>query len=334
MKQYGLSELALCFFKSYLENRSQGCFVNGHLSHERPIKCGVPQGSVLGPLLILIFINDLPNCFNSGTAAMYADDTTVTGDDTASLEMQINKELECLNKWLVVNKLSLNVSKTEFMLVTTRQKRAFINDALSININEKPIRQVKTAKMLGLHIEETLSWTKQVEFIYKKVSPLLGLLKRVRNYVDLNTLVNIYKSLIQPHLEYGCVVWDGLDKGLAVKLQRLQNRAARIITRSSWEVPSKDILSNLGWETLKSWRYNLKNKFMAKVMSGRAPKYIEDLFRTKEQITSLVLRDSSNKLAVPFPKTDCFKQSISYSGATLWNSLPRPERNAATFFTK
>ena len=170
MKQYCLSELALCFFKSYLENRSQGCFVNGHLSHERPIKCGVPQGSVLGPLLFLIFINDLPNCFNLGTAAMYTDDTTVTFsvDDTASPELQINKELECLNKWLVVNKLSLNVSKTEFMLVTTRQKRAFINDALSININEKPIRQVKTAKMLGLHIEETLSWTKQVEFIYKK----------------------------------------------------------------------------------------------------------------------------------------------------------------------
>ena len=70
---------------------------------------------------------------------------------------------------------------------------------------------------------------------------------------------------------------------------------------------SKDILSNLGWETLKSRRYNLKKNFMAKVMSGRAPKYIEDLFRTKEQITSLVLRDSSNKLVVPFPKTDCFK---------------------------
>ena len=105
---------------------------------------------------------------------------------------------------------------------------------------------------------------------------MLGLLKRVRNYVDLDTLANIYKGLIQPHLEYGCVVWDGLDKGLAITLQRLQNRATRIIARSSWEVRSKDILSNLGWETLKSSRYNLKKKFMAKVMNGRSPKYIED----------------------------------------------------------
>ena len=144
-------------------------------------------------------------------------------------------------------------------------------------------------------------------------------------------LVIIYKALIQPHLEYGCIVWDGLDKGLILKLQRLQNCAARIITRSSWEVRSKDILANLEWETLENRRYKLKKKFMFKVMNGQAPEYIKDLFRPKEQITSLVLRDDGNKLAVPFPKTDCLKHSISYNGAILWNSLPRSQRNA-TFF--
>ena len=118
---------------------------NGKLKIQQPSSLTFPFKLLKVPII------------NSGTAAMYADDTTVTfsADDTASLELQINKELECLNKWLVVNKLSLNVNKTEFMLFTTRQKRAFINDALSININGKPIRQVKTAKTLGLHIEET-----------------------------------------------------------------------------------------------------------------------------------------------------------------------------------
>ena len=264
---------------------------------------------------------------------MYVDDTTVTfsAENTASLEFQINKELESFENWLIANKLSLNISKTEFMLVTTRQKRAFIDDKLSIYINSKPISQVKSAKTLGLHIEETLSWSKHLEHIYKKVGPLLALLKRIRNYVDQDTLVSTYKALIQPHLEYGCIVWDGLDKGLILKLQRLQIRAARIITRSSWEVRSKDILANLEWETLENRRYNLKKKFMFKVMNGRAPEYIKDLFRPKEQITSLVLRDNGNKLAVPFPKTDCLKHSISYSGAILWNSLPRSQRNT-TFF--
>ena len=113
LRRYGLNDLAIRFFRSYLENRSQSCLVNGHLSHKLPIKCGVPQGSILGPLLFLIFINDLPNCFNSGTVAMYADDTTVTfsAENTASLEFQINKELGSLENWLIANKLSLNISK-------------------------------------------------------------------------------------------------------------------------------------------------------------------------------------------------------------------------------
>lgn len=93
-----------------------------------------------------------------------------------------------LDNWLIANKLSLTVSKTDFMLVTARQKPAFIDDVPSININNKAIRQVKSAKTLGLYIEETLFWSKHVEHIYKRVSPLLGLLKRIRNYVDQNTL--------------------------------------------------------------------------------------------------------------------------------------------------
>ena len=114
-----------------------------------------------------------------------------------------------------------------------------------------------------------------VETHARSFGPLSGLLNRIRNYVDQDTLVSIYKALIQPHLEYGCIVWDGLDKGLVLKLQRLQNRAARIITRSSWEVRSKYILANLEWETLENRRHNLKKKFMSKVMNGRAPEYIE-----------------------------------------------------------
>ena len=333
MERYGLNELALKLFSSYLENRSQCCFVNGQLSHTLPINCGIPQGSILGPLLFLLFINDLPNCFSSGLASMYADDTTVSfnADNTTTLEFLINKDLESLDKWLVANKLSLNVSKTEFMLLTTRQKRQFIDEALSISINNEPIKRVRSSKTLGLHIEETLSWSKHVEHIFKKVSPLLGLLKRIRDYADQDTLVTIYKALIQPHLDYGCVVWDGLDKCLVIKLQRLQNRAARIITRSSWEIRSKDILTSLNWETLEKRRLKLKKKFMFKKLNGKAPKYMEDLFMRKEQRASVVLRNDENKLAVPFPRTDCLKKSISYSGAILWNSLPRSERNAIFF---
>ena len=120
------SDIHINLFSSYLQNRRQRCLVNCHLSYENAIKCGVPQGSILGPLLFLIFINDLPNCLNLAIPSMYADDTslTVSASDTASLETQINQELKCVNEWLLANKLTLNVTKTEFMLITTQATQA------------------------------------------------------------------------------------------------------------------------------------------------------------------------------------------------------------------
>ena len=140
--------------------------------------------------------------------------------------------------------------------------------------------------------------------------PALGLLKRVRNFIGQDTLVSIHNALILPHLEYVFVVWGGLDKGLAIKLQRLQNQAARITTRSSREVRPCDILPKLGWLPLDKRRYNQKKKLMNKIMTGKAPTYFEDLFRPKETVNQIELRDSINKLAVPLPKTDYCKQSI------------------------
>ena len=183
-------------------------------------------------------------------------------------------------------------------------------------------------------MQQHLSWGKHIEDIHKKVGSALGMLRRVRDFLDHDTLVTMYESLILPHLDYGCVVWDGLDKGLSTRVQKLQNRAARIITRSSYDVRSTDILATLGWETLEKRRSNMKKKLMTKIMNGKAPKYLEDLFRPSQSNTALVLRDSENKLAVPQPKTDCFKQSFSYSGALLWNNVTATERKVARFFSR
>ena len=127
------------------------------------------------------------------------------------------------------NKLTLNITKTEFMLITTRQKLSFIESNISINIEGRPTSQVNSAKTLGLYVQKNLSWSKNIDQIYKKASAL-GLLRPVRDLVDTEALItNIYKALVLPHLDYACVVWDGLDKGLSTKLQKIQNRAARIL---------------------------------------------------------------------------------------------------------
>ena len=164
---------ALKWFKSYLKNRLQRCNVNNHLSSATPLNCGVPQGSIIGPLLFLIYINDLPNCLSLGFPRMYADDTNVTfaASDMLGLETQINTELKSINLWLRANKLSLNVAKTEFMVISSRQKLQSLDDK-TININEEGVQINRTdhSKALGLNIDENLSWKEHIHEISKKKS--------------------------------------------------------------------------------------------------------------------------------------------------------------------
>ena len=157
----------------------QRCNVNNHLSSASPLSCGVPQGSIIGSLLFLIYINDLPNCLNVGSPRMYADDTNVTFSAATipDLESQINSDLKYIDRWLKANKLSLNVAKTEFMVISSRQKLQSLNDyTMNIHIDGVPINQSNQSKSLGLIIDENLSWKAHIHEISKKKYPLVSVL--------------------------------------------------------------------------------------------------------------------------------------------------------------
>ncbi|CAB4027477.1 Hypothetical predicted protein, partial [Paramuricea clavata] len=137
LKNYGIDENNLTWFYSYLTDRTQKCRVNGQLSDSVPVACGVPQGSRLGPLLFLIYINDLPNCLDHTTARMFADDTSISyaSDSAKELQNVINTELKGLSDWLTTNELSLNIVITEFMVVGSRQRIKTLNNEIDIEIN-------------------------------------------------------------------------------------------------------------------------------------------------------------------------------------------------------
>ena len=163
MNLYEIQGIALHWFRSYLTNRTQQCLVNGSLSRICPLKCGVPQGTILGPLLFLIYIIDLPNCLGSCQSRMYADDTHITyaDVDVNSIQLNLNHDLGNLNKWLTSNKLTLNTAKTEFMLTGSKQKLSTLSSQPELSIDNVPIEKVTSVKSLGIFIDENLRWQMQ-----------------------------------------------------------------------------------------------------------------------------------------------------------------------------
>ena len=151
--EYGIDGIAYDWFKSYLENRDQKCFVNGSLSDSEFLTCGIPQGTILGPLLFILYINDLPNCLSNAVAGMHADDTHLTFacNSIETINDVMNRDLSNVNKWLVANKLNLNSSKTEFMLVGSRQRLGTYNTSPNLTIDDNAIKQVNCVKSLGVH---------------------------------------------------------------------------------------------------------------------------------------------------------------------------------------
>ena len=182
LRKYGVDSSSLKWFESYLCDRNQKCSTNGHLSNTAPVSCGVPQGSNLGPLLFLVYINDLPNCITSASPRIFADDTNITFASSTMIDLEntVNLELRNLQRWLITNRLSFNIAKIEFMVIGSNQRiHALSNNQIDIEIDGKSIKRVEEAKSLGLFIDEHLSWTKHIEEISKKMSSAIGALKRI-----------------------------------------------------------------------------------------------------------------------------------------------------------
>ena len=195
-----------------LFNRKQYYRVGGFDSNIVNIDVGIPQGSCLGPLLFLIYINDLPQAVKASTVSMYADDTsrTLQSQDISQLNETINEDLRRLDLWMQGNKLSLNVSKTQSMLICTKRKQQKLkvtggNPCLNIRGNDLDV--VQKVKYLGVQVDDSLDWMDQIKAISSKVSKALGLLKQAKKFLPASSLKSLYPSIVEPHFRYCCSVW-------------------------------------------------------------------------------------------------------------------------------
>ena len=212
--------------------------LNNLKSDTETICCGVPQGSNLGPLLFLIYINDFPNCLETTQSNLFADDTILScqGQSSLDIEHKLNKDLVNAQKLLSANKLTLNNEKTKYMIIGSRQRLINLNHVPKININGLKIERVYKKDVLGIVIEDKLSWNKQKENQCNKVSKNINLLRKAKEFVGLDTLQIMYKALVMPHFNYCSTVWQNNNQTHIDKLCKLQKKAARIITNSDYTV--------------------------------------------------------------------------------------------------
>ena len=254
---------------------------------------------------------------------MYADNTHITyaSTDLNSIQTSLTCDLNNIHKWLLCNKLTLNTTKTEFMLIGSRQKLSTLSESLELSIDNVSIEQVSTTKSLGILIDDNMAWHSHIHKLSKRIASGIGAIKRIRPLVPPDILHYIYNALIQPHFDYCSIVWGNCGKTLFGKLQKLQNRAARVLTSSSYDADAVYLLRQLGWKDLNAQHQIHVALTVFKALNDLAPDYLSSMF-TERRTSGYVLRDSTNKLNVPLPRTNYPKRSFSYRGATLWNSLP------------
>ncbi len=324
LEHYGIRGTALAWFSSYLSNRKQYVSVNGHNSGHLNVTCGVPQGSVLGPLLFLIYINDLPNSSNKLSFYLFADDTNIyfESDSLHQLQKVVNKELKQVKKWLDANKLALNVDKTNFVIFHSPKKS--LDEAINLKIGKELVKQAKYVKFLGVLLDENLTWKYHLSELSKKLARTCGIFFKIRHLLPTNVLVSLYNSLFSSFLQYGIIVW-GLTYDIHTKpIYLLQKKVVRAIAFQNFTSPSSPIFSDL--KILKL--YDLLDlkllTFVYESVNKFSPPYFYNFFTILSDVHQYDTRQAcEGGIFMTQPNTLQYGlRSVRYAGAKSWNNIP------------
>jgi hypothetical protein len=311
------------WFRNYLTNRKQYISIANSSSSLSEVTCGVPQGSILGPLIFILFINDLPlNLVEEST--IYADDTCIFTKSKLleDVEVSLNKDLKNANEWMKENKMILNNEKTKCMLIATKQKSHKLRkNYIDLNVDGKNIECVANEKLLGMNIDSALSFTKHVSSLNSRISLRILALRRIKHFLPLFARKLFYNALILPHFEYCINVWsmcNGVTMERAFKLQKFAARTILDINNPS-SIHSSELFKELNWLSLPYLAMYKKTVMVFKALHNTTPSYITDMFT---RCTRNTRGQHTGQLLLPRVRTERHKRSFKFSAASAWNDLP------------
>ncbi len=326
----GIRGAALAWFKSYLCDRHQCTRVEDAISPSSSLNAGVPQGAILSPLLFLVYINDITQA-SPANINLFADDTSTYVVDSCAerLSARLQQTVDSLSTWYDRWLLSTNAEKSVVLVLRSPRMEPV---EVSLSLNTTIIPQANTHKHLGVTFNDSLSWESHVDELISRASKRIGLLRRYRRHLAPLAIRHIYIVSIRPALEYASVAWSGLSATAAERLERVQRKAARLITGDfSRETTHELLLARAGLPSLSSRRKIELAVFAYKFLRRLTPEHLSvglDHWTTTKPERAASLRNV-NAIRLPRPKKSILKHSPLYLSMSLWNSLP-PQATSAS----
>ena len=316
VKHYGIHGSTLQWISDFLHSRSQTVLVDGRKSLESTVSSGVPQGSVLGPLLFLIYINDLPECVSSATTRLFADDSVVyhqisSSDDSASLQKDLDALQDWEDKWL----MRFNASKCQVLQITNKRKPL----PATYTIHGQVLEVVDSAKYLGVHLDTRLTFNTHVDAITRKANGTRAFLSRNLSHCSQKVKEAAYTMFIRPSVEFASSTWDPHTQRNIRKVEQVQRSAARFVVGDYQRSSSvSDMIKSLNWPSLQERRLQSRLVMLYKIYHDLVDINWRDYLTPHSSST----RGHSSRFYIPHTSSSTYTSSFFPRTIRDWNNLP------------
>ena len=362
LKLYGFKDNVIRWLSSYLTDRQQLVYIDGCFSDPVPVNIGVPQGSILGPLMYILFTNDFPEvvhdhepndtnitpfnlpCHSCGGICCFADDSSfiISSQSPDDLKAKLESNYNAIANYMLGNKLALNSEKTQFMVIASRNQHRRNNDNLDFQLDtgSELVNASGRARILGLNVSNDLSWNEHIlknsKSLVKSLSFKINGLRKICTHADFKTRKLLANGMVGSNLVYMIQLYGQASDYLIKMLQVQQNKAARIVTRLEWGTSTHTLLKQIGWLSVQQLYVYHSLLLLWKIQTFKKPRFLEEQFT--RHFPYQTRRATSSCLSVSAkPRTELCRRSFVYSSTLNWNKLPydlRIETKLETFKAK